>query len=175
MAIEIVPEKKEVSSKENIVLIFSVVVLLVCFGLYFYFSQFVLSQKKAETVKLSAELTSLGQEDIKPKEDELALAGKYIGDFKILLENNPKASPLFADFQKWSQPKIVYSNFTFDIPSRKITMAGKTGGFQNIMQQIAILDKETTIESYSISNVELSEGGGVNFNLEVVLKPELFK
>jgi len=175
MAIEIEPVKKRTSIKENLALIFSVLVLLICFGLYFYFSQVVLAQKQSEASRLSAELASLGQEDVKAKEDELALAGKYISDFKILLENNPKPLAFFTAFQKWAHPKIIYSGFIFDISARKVTMAGNTTGFQNVMQQIAVLDKETTIESYQISNIGLSEAGGVMFSLDVFLKPEILK
>jgi len=45
------------------------------------------------------------------------------------------------------------------------------------MQQIAILKKELSvnIESYEISNVNLSETGLVTFNLDVILKSEVIK
>lgn len=175
MAIEIEPVKKQTAGKESIVLVFSILVLLAVFGAYFYFSQMVLPQKKAEVATLNNELTALGQEDIKAKEDELTLAGKYISDFKILFENNPKASTFFSVFQQWAHPKITYSGFSLDISSRNIGMAGKTSGFQNVMQQIAILDREKTVESYKISNIGLSETGEITFNLGIILKPEVLK
>jgi|WetSurMetagenome_2_1015567.scaffolds.fasta_scaffold274996_2 hypothetical protein len=175
MAIEIEPEKKEGAGKESITLVFSILILIAVFGAYYYYSQMVLGQKKAEVATLSAEMASLGQENIKDKEAELTLAGKYIGDFKVLFENNPKASTFFGVFQKWAQPKITYSSFTFDLASRKISMTGKTKGFQNVMQQIAILDQEATVESYEISNVALAESGEVAFNLNLVVKPEVLK
>lgn len=175
MAIEIEPVKKEAGGKESILLVFSILVLLAVFGAYFYFSQMVLPQKKAELATLNNQLAALGQEDVTAKEAELALAGKYISDFKILFENNPKASTFFSDFQQWAHPKIVYSGFNLDIASGKIGMAGGTSGFQNVMQQIAILDQEKTVENYKISNIGMSESGGVTFNLEIVLKPEVLK
>jgi hypothetical protein len=124
---------------------------------------------------VSSELANLAGSDVKAKEEELALAGKYIADFKILYENNPKVSGFFTSFSRWTHPKVSYSGFTFDVPTRKVTMAGTTNGFQNIMQQIAILKKESTIESYVISNVNLSGTGSVTFNLDVILKPEVLK
>jgi len=174
MAIEIAPVKKETSNKENIVLLFSILILIVCFGLYFYFSQVLLAQKETETINLNTQLLALGQEDIKTKEAELALAGVYINDFKILFENNPKASNFFGTFQKWAHPKVVYSGFSFDV-SGNISMAGKTSGFQNVMQQLALLNQEGSIQSYQISNVGMTENGGVTFNLDLVLKPEVLK
>lgn len=174
MAIEIVPAKKQGSNKESIALLFSVLILATSFGLYFYFSKVLLVQKENEAISLNSQLMSLGQEDIKTKEAELALAGIYINDFKILLENNPKASNFFGTFQKWAHPKIVYSGFNFDA-SGKISMSGATSGFQNVMQQIALLNQEGTVDTYQISNVGMTEAGGVTFNLNISLKPEVLK
>lgn len=174
MAIEIAPVKKETSLKENLVLLLAIFVLLVSSGVYFYLNNIAI-QKQNKLGQLNNELASLAGSDVKAKEDELAVAGKYIADFKILFENNPKVSGFFTSFSKWTHPKVSYSGFTFDVPTRKVTMAGTTSGFQNIMQQIAILKKESTIESYEISNVNLSETGAVTFNLDVVLKPEVLK
>lgn len=174
MAIEIAPVKKENSLNENLILIFSIIILLASSGIYFYLST-VSSQKNSELIELNGQFSTLAGSDVKAKEDELTEAGKYISDFKILYENNPKVSGLLTSFSRWTHPKVTYSSFAFDVTARKATMAGTTNGFQNIMQQIAILKKETTIESYQISNVNLAESGLVTFNLDVVLKPEVFK
>lgn len=174
MTIEIAPVKKETSLKENLILLFAILVLLISSGIYFYLSSIII-QKQTELGNVNLELSTLAGSDVKAKEDELALAGKYISDFKILYENNPKVSGFFATFSKWTHPKVTYSGFSLDVTTRKVTMAGTTNGFQNIMQQIAILKRETSIESYEISNVNLSETGAVTFNLDVVLKPEVFK
>lgn len=173
MAIEISPVKKETSSKGIFVLIFSIVVLLICFGVYFYFSQMVLPPKKSEVNKLNTDLVSINRTDIALKEAEIDTAAKYIGDFKILLGGNPKASVFFGVFQEWAHPRIVYSDFSFDIIERVISMKGRTNGFQNVMQQIAALDKENTVESYEVTNVGLAESGGVTFDLDLILKPEI--
>ena len=174
MAIEIAPVKKENSLNENLILIFAIILLLASSGVYFYLNS-VFSQKNSELTKSNSEFSSLAGSDVKAKEDELVEAGKYISDFRILYENNPKVSGLLTSFSSWTHPKVTYSGFTFDVAARKATMAGTTNGFQNIMQQIAILKKEATIESYQISNVNLAESGLVTFNLDVVLKPEVFK
>jgi len=176
MAIEIAPVKKDTGLKETLILIAAIIILLISSGTYFYLNS-VAAQKDNELGQASNELATLAGADVKAKEDELKLAGKDIADFKVLFENNPKASGFFTSFPRWTHPRVSYSGFTFDIPTRKVTMAGTTNGFQNIMQQIAILKKETavSIESYEISNVNLSETGLVTFNLDVILKPEVTK
>jgi hypothetical protein len=69
----------------------------------------------------------------------------------------------------------VYSGFTFDVTSRKATMVGSTVGFQNIMQQLAILKAEKTFESYEVSNINLGENGEITFNLNLVTKADVLK
>lgn len=175
MAIEIAPIKKETDLKENLILVFSIIVFLISLGVYFYFNNVILSQNKAKLLATTNEYNTLAGSDVRVKESELSLAGKYIGDFKVLFENNPKVSNFFTSFQKWTHPKVVYSGFIFDISSRRVTMSGSTSGFQNVMQQIAILNIESTIESYQISNVALAQDNSVNFNLELTVKAEVLK
>ncbi|MDD4531205.1 MAG: hypothetical protein PHH21_00665 [Candidatus Pacebacteria bacterium] len=175
MAIEIEQTKKKNTPRENNFLILSILLLLAAFLAYFYLSMFVLSGKEAEASKLNSQLAALGKEDVQSKEAALTQAGIYIGDFKLLLENNPKTSRFFDTFQKWVHPRVVYSNMKFDVSSRKVTMAGQTSGFQNVMQQIALLRREQTIESYQISNVQLADSGQVSFDLEVTLRAEVLK
>jgi hypothetical protein len=174
MAIEIAPVKKETTLNQNLVLIGASLVFVISLGAFFYLNN-VYAQKQLQSTQLKQDLATLAGSDVKAKEEELALAGKYINDFKILYESNPKVSGFFTSFSKWTHSKVTYSGFSLDVPTRKVTMTGTTSGFQNIMQQIAILKSEATIESYEISNVSLSEDGSVSFNLDVVLKPEVFK
>ena len=175
MAIEIEPIKKETHLKENLILVFSAIVFLISLAIYFYFNSVVLVQKQVDLNNSNNEYNALASEDVKVKESKLALAGKYIGDFKILFESRPNVYDFFIAFQSWAHPKVVYSGFTFDVPSRKVTMSGSTSGFQNIIQQMAILKVEPTIESYEISNINLGETGEVTFNLDIVIKPEVIK
>ncbi|MFA5431648.1 MAG: hypothetical protein WC319_02045 [Candidatus Paceibacterota bacterium] len=174
MAIEIVPEKKENHIIENIVLIFSVVVFLISLGSFFYFNS-ILTQKKAELVSLTNQLNSLTKPDMQEKVATLEEAGKYIADFKTLFQGNPNVNGFFLAFQSWTHPKVVYSGFTFDVTSRKATMVGSTVGFQNIMQQLAILKAEKTFESYEVSNINLGENGEITFNLNLVTKADVLK
>ena len=175
MAIEIEPVKKETHLKENLILVFSAIIFLVSLGFYFYFNNVVFAQKQVDLSNLNNEYNALASADVKAKENQLAEAGRYIGDFKILFQNNPKVYGFFITFQSWTHPKVAYSGFTLDVPSRKVTMSGATPGFQYIMQQIAILKTEPTIESYEISNINLGESGEVTFSLDVVIKSDVFK
>ncbi len=175
MAIEIEPEKKQSSSGNNILLIASIVFLVLSFGFYFYLNNFAIPQKTSQINKANAALASMSSGDIKAKEEELTLAQKYINDFKILYDNNPKVSKFFDSFQRWAHPNVVYSSFSLDVDNKKVTTKGTTDGFQSIMQQIALIQNEPSIQSFDISNIALAEQGGVTFDLSIVLKPDSLK
>jgi hypothetical protein len=175
MAIEITPERKESTVGQKILLIFSIVFLAVAIGSYFYFNNFAIPQKVTELSKATSALAALTDKDLATKEADLRTAKDYIADFKILYENNPKSSAFFSAFQRWAHPKITYSGFALDVANKKATLHGTTSNFQNVMQQIALLNSETTIGSFDIENVQLSQTGGVSFDLSMTLKSDIFK
>jgi hypothetical protein len=175
MAIEIKPEKKESSLVQDIFLVISLVCIIISFGTYIYYANVVIPQKESQLRELNTVFGSLTEADLKQKEQDLALAQKYIEDFKILLQNNPKSSKFFDAFQSWAHPKITYSGTTLSVQNKSVNMMGSTNGFRNIMEQIAILEREPTIENFDITNVNLSDNGGVTFNLDIILKADLLK
>ncbi|MDD5098642.1 MAG: hypothetical protein PHD31_02935, partial [Candidatus Pacebacteria bacterium] len=65
--------------------------------------------------------------------------------------------------------------FSLNVQNNSVTMMGDSDGFKNIMEQIAILEREPTIQSFEISNVNLSENGRVSFTLNIILKSDLLK
>lgn len=174
MAIEITPERKESTVSQKILFVFSAIFLAVSIGLYFYFNNFIIPQKIAELSKTTSTLAALTDNDLATKETELRTARDYIADFKILYENNPKSSAFFTAFQKWAHPKVTYSSFALNVNGKTLTLHGTTSNFQNVMQQIALLNNESTISSFDIENVQMSQDGGVSFDLSVTLKPDIF-
>lgn len=178
MAIELKEEKKYSETDifwGNALMAVSILFLLISLSMFAYFKFFLISQKTDELTKASAALAALADPEIVSKENELKTAQQDIGDFKLLYENNLKLSKFFDAFQLWAHPKITYTEFNLDVPSRKATMVGLADGFQSIIQQMAIIKSEQSVESFVVSDVALAESGGVSFNLEVVLKADLLK
>jgi hypothetical protein len=175
MAIEITPERKESTTSQKILLVFSIIFLVASIAAYFYLNNFAIPKKAAEMSRTTSALAALTDNDLAKKETELRTARDYIADFKILYENNPKSSAFFTAFQKWAHPKVSYSTFTLDVDGKKVTLHGTTSNFQNVMQQLALLKNESTIDSFDIENVQMDQSGGVSFDLSVTLKADIFK
>lgn len=175
MAIEIEPERKETYIFQKILALAAGLFLIFSIAAYFYLNNYLLPQKNAELSRARSSLSSLTDSTMDTKEAEIKQAQQYISDFKILYNNNPKVSKFFTSFEVWANPNITYSSFSLDVDNKKVSLHGNANGFQNIMQQIASIQNESTVSSYNMSNVQMSGTGPVTFDLEVVLKPSVFQ
>ncbi|MDD4074046.1 MAG: hypothetical protein PHU17_00725 [Candidatus Pacebacteria bacterium] len=175
MAIEISPVKKETHKSKDNLLIVLIVLLLISFITYIIISFVFLPQKQAEIVELNGTLSSLNNDSVRANINELNIATKYINDFKILYTNSPKLSNFFESFKLWAHPNITYSNIKIDSVSRKVTMSGKTSSNPYLMEQIAIWQKEESIDSHELSQITIDENGAVSFNVSIFIKASLLK
>ena len=175
MAIEISPVKKEAHRNKDNILIILIALLLISFGLYAFLSFMLVPQKEAEISELNQELSSLNNDSVRANINELNIATKYINDFKVLYTNSPKISNFFESFQLWAHPNIIYSNIKLDSTSRKVAMSGKTASNPYLMEQIAIWQKESSIDNYELSGITIDEDGLVSFNVSIFIKASLLK
>jgi hypothetical protein len=159
----------------NIILVLLVLILIISFGFYFYLSSYLFPQKEEESAKLKTEFTELSQLIMSENKGDLSLAQNQINDFQVLLENAPRTSKFFERFELWAHPGIIYSSFKLESDSRKISMLGKTKNNRNLMEQIVFLGKEGSIESYELLNINMTEGGEVTFELNLIIKSILLK
>jgi hypothetical protein len=175
MAIEIKHEKKNTSLWQDIFLVFSLVLIIISFGIYIYYANIVVPEKEKTLRELNTTFGSLTEADLKQKETELTTAYTLIEDFKVLLNNNPKTSKFFEAFPTWAHPKISFSGFNLNVQARTITMSGSTKSFRNVMEQIAILEREATVESFDIANINLADTGEITLDFNIILNPDLLK
>ena len=175
MAIEISPIKKETHRNKDNILIILITLLIISFGLYALLSFMLVPQKESEISGLNQELSNLNNDSVRANIDELNIATKYINDFKVLYASSPKISNFFASFGLWAHPNIIYSYIKLDSTSRKVTMSGKTASNPYLMEQIAIWQEESSIDSYGLSGITIDESGLVSFNVNIFIKASLLK
>lgn len=175
MAIDIGETKKERPKSKNNLLMILVLTLVIFFIIYFILAFVFMPQKEAEVKRLTTEVATLNTATVRANISELNIAKIFINDFKVLLDNSPKASKFLDSFQVWSHPRIEYSNIRFESASRKATMSGVTSTNRNLMEQIAIFDNQEAIESYELSNIIIDETGKTTFNLVLIVKSNLLR
>jgi len=176
MAIDLEEKKVESSSRgSNIILIVSVILLILSFGLYFLISFYFLPQKEAQITEMNEEISNMNKSAVGNNMSKLKEAEKYINDFKIIFENNPKTSNFFVNFDRFLQADINYSNLKLDSSSRKVNLTGSAQSNHYLMQQISVWENEEFLENYELSNINLKENEEVTFNVVLTFKQSLFK
>ncbi|MFA5178494.1 MAG: hypothetical protein WC427_02960 [Candidatus Paceibacterota bacterium] len=177
MAIELNSTEKDPSSPVvNILFALSIVALIASMAIFAYFHFIVEKQQNAQIQEIQSEIAKQKSETSGYSEEDLIAIGKKVNDYKILMEKRPFASKFFDVFEKWVHPQVYFTNFSLDPISRTVALEGVVNDFQPLIQQIAILkNNQTTIESYDISNIKMADKGGVNFSINLVVRPEVLK
>ncbi len=176
MAIEIKDKKEEERSVAgNIVFFLSFLILLVVAGSIAYLQYMALPQNEQKIAELNNTLSTQKSEEMRQLESQAYDIERLVSDYKILFESRPEASKFFDNFEDWVHPQIYYSGFSLSLETRTAVMKGSVSDFKPIIQQIKIFRGQDLIESFQVSNVKLSGTDGVDFDLSIVLKAELFK
>lgn len=175
MAIDIGSNKKERPRGKNNLMMILIFVLVLLFIAYFLLAFVFMPQKEAEVKRLTTEVATLNTAAVRANISELNIAKIFINDFQVLLDNSPKTSKFLDTFQRWSHPQIVYSSIRIESASRQASMSGKTSTNRNLMEQIAILNNEDSIESYELSNIVIDETGETSFNIVLIIRSSLLR
>ncbi|MDD3170602.1 MAG: hypothetical protein WC410_01270 [Candidatus Paceibacterota bacterium] len=175
MAIELKEKEGEQSVAGNIVFFLSFLILLIIAGGVAYLQFMALPKNENKIAELNTALSAQKSEEMRQLESQAYGIEQIVSDYKILFENRPVTSNFFDNFEVWAHPQIYYSSFSLSSETRTATMKGSVSDFRPIIQQIKIFRSQDLIESFQVSNVKLSGTEGVDFDLSLVLKAELFK
>jgi len=175
MAIELKEQKRKQSTVGNIVFFLSFLILLIIAGGVVYLQFMALPKNENKIAELNTALSAQKSEEMRQLESQAYGIEQIVSDYKILFENRSVTSNFFDNFEAWVHPQIYYSSFSLSSETRTATMKGSANDFRPIIQQIKIFRSQDLIESFQVSNVKLSGTEGVDFDLSLVLKAELFK
>lgn len=172
MAIEI-GEKAKVKKISLIdILLYLCVILLAIFAL----SYFILTgwQKKLET-----ELVGI-DESLKKTSEEESVEKEVLGwrqkieDFGDLLAKHQTALNIFGFLEKAAHPQVWFKKMDLDLPKKTLILSGQAANFEVLGQQILIFREQESVESLDLSRVSMDKEGGVQFDVQIVLKVKIF-
>lgn len=176
MAIEINSNnQKDFSGVVKIIKWLAILILVVVVGLYLYFYFGVTKKQATEINKLNVAIAQ--QKDISTgySENDLRQIEKEINDYKMLLGGRPKISKFFLMFEGWVHPQVYFTSLNMDTANRTVNLTGVVDDFQPLIQQIAILKRQPSLERYELFNIAKGETGGITFSLLLVIRPEILK
>lgn len=175
MAIDLYTKQEETPIWKKILFIFSIVLTCIIVIIFAYNQFSKIPQNNKVIGDLNSKLSEQGtREQILEKEFVLS-AEKKINDFKQIYNAKPVFNVFFDKFEAWVYPRIFFSSSSINVGSAEVILEGETDSLQSVMQEMILLDAQTDILSYTVSNINIEDNGKVTFDLTLNVKPELFK
>lgn len=99
-----------------------------------------------------------------------------INTFKSLLENRGKTLNVFSFLEQVCHPDVWFKNFNYDSSKSSVSISATTKDFIVLAQQLIILKQHQDIlTKITLSNLSRDPKEGVNFSLDLVFAPQIFK
>lgn len=170
MVIEVIPKEKikKFSWQDFIFYLFLVIFFLFFLsylGLIFY-------QKKLENKRLEVEKALARTEAEKKLEEEIFIYKKKIDDFLKIVSNRYSVLNIFYFLEKNTHPKVWFSNFDFNLKNNSLSLLGQAESPEVMEQQIIILKNEKMVKDLILSDVSITSGGSVEFEIKIIFDPQ---
>ena len=157
----------------NILLYFSLVLLVVVLTSYFILNNF--QQKTEKEIQLLDEKLALASASPEAAlEREVLNYQKKINDFSFLLASHEYSSQIFPLIESITHPKVAFSDFSLEVSKQSITLSGITDSFQTLGQQLVIFKNEKLIKEAEVSNIAFEKDGRISFDFNLILDPQIF-
>ncbi len=174
MVIQIIPKQQERSlSLANILLYFSLILLITVAASYFILNNFWQKTEK-DIESLDKELAAADASPEAALEKVVLNYQKKINDFASLLASRKYSSQIFPLIESITHPKVAFSDFSLEISRGGITLSGITDSFQTLDQQLVIFKNEKLIKEANLSSISFKSDGRVSFNFDLVFDPKIF-
>jgi hypothetical protein len=158
----------EFSSLGKIGLILILVISLATGGLYAW--KFFLNKKVTNLNTSLQQIT--GQRDA-ALESRLENLNTVLEVFKTVLDDHRYWSLFFKVLEEKTLNTITFKAFEGDDTKTSVIMSGSAPSYGALAQQVKILENTQGIASVLASNMELSEIGRVNFDMEITFSKEI--
>lgn len=143
---------------------------IIWFGLLFYKNSI---DKKIESTK--QEIESLSVQENKEIQTKIIDLEKNLKNVKNLLSQHIYSSKLLALLEKLTLLQVRWTDFNLKIESGLLSLKGQANNYSTLAKQILIFTQEPSFKEIKTSGISLGQLGGVKFNMEINLNPEIFK
>ncbi|MBU4284963.1 hypothetical protein KKF60_00680 [Patescibacteria group bacterium] len=158
------------SKTGGIILGLLILSLLTYGGLFFY-------QKsvKDELKGIIQEITNLESKRDSVKEELIVGADKKLDIVENLFKEHLYWSKLFSKIEELIDINVYFSESKFSFENEKVNilLAGSARSYTALAQQMVSFKEDPLVEKVAVSDIALSEIGGVKFNLSITFSKEI--
>lgn len=172
--VEIIPKPAEkIPLWQNLLLLFSIVVLIAAVCGYFLLGHF--QEKAREEIKrVEEDLASTETKERKELESQILKYQKKIDNFTFLFNRHKASSNFFEFLEEITHPKVWLSDLKINTEETTCNLSGEAENFVVLGQQLIIFQETNEIIKTDLPEIFLREGK-IYFTFNLSLKPEIFK
>ncbi len=100
---------------------------------------------------------------------------KKINDFSVLGDNHYFVSKFFTLIEENCHPRVWFSKLNLDALSNSFSVSGYTDNFASLGQQLIIFKNNPIFKNVTLNQVSINKNGQVEFGLNIILDPKVFK
>jgi len=158
----------------NALFVFSIVIIVLVFSVYggFWYYKKVLTDNIEE---VSQKTLDLENERDKDEEKKIVGAEKKLENIKDILDSHVFSSKVFSFLEEFSNPQVSFSSFTFNAIGLQVELSGRAASYEVLAKQMVTFQNNSNINKVDVSGIQLSQEGGVEFEMEMGFKQELVK
>jgi len=157
---------KKVFSKTTFMVFFLVILSLLLYG------GLLLYEKKLSTnlETIKKEISLLAEKRTPEDENAIVAFDTRLSVLKDVFKNHTYWSNFFAKFEDLTISEAFFSDAKFTLADNEITITLKaaTRTYTTLAQQMLVFQQDPTVNKVAVSDISLSEKGGIDFNLSLV-------
>ena len=108
-------------------------------------------------------------------EQDVFVARTRLKDFATLVQLRKNVLPAFSFLQNVVHPQVTFLSMSVDANSHTMQLQGTAESFSALDEQLAVLKAREEPSSFSLTNLNLGQHGGVDFQMEIQFLAAFFQ
>ena len=118
--------------------------------------------------------TEKTQEEAQLEQDVLVVQTR-LKDFAALLQLRKDVLPVFSFLETVVHPEVIFLSMNVDVNRQTMQLQGVAESFSVLDEQFVAFKAREELSSLSLTNLELGQHGGVNFQMEIQFPVTFFQ
>jgi Tfp pilus assembly protein PilN len=171
--VQVIPKAaiKQESAIKKILPWLSFLLILIIVGVYFILKNEI-NRTEVAIKQTKQELSKIQTKEQSALEKKILTFKTKVDDAIQLLQNREKSSNIFGFLETFIHPNIYFTSLSSSMGQGTLELQGISKRFADIGQQISVFKQDPFIKEATLSNIDFSEEGEIEFSIEILLSSE---
>lgn len=173
--VNLIPKPAKKITKNQKILLYFLVFLVISLTVAYVLLISMKKEANARITELENQIEAQKTEDFAEIEETVKEYKSRVDEFTPFLEGHNILTKFFEFIEDNTHPRVYFSQLSLTANSSSVNLAGEADSFLSLGQQLIIFNKNDLVDGVSLSNISLSDQGGVLFSLRLILDNSLFR